>query len=58
MLNPLVNYELQKELVDKFATDEYDYYKHKGYVTVRYPLSGLVGTEKDRTQTEQHNKKF
>ncbi|KAL8688366.1 MAG: hypothetical protein Q9218_005705 [Villophora microphyllina] len=34
------------------------YSKHLGYETVRYPLSGLVGTLKDRIATEVHNKAY
>ncbi|KAI4146571.1 MAG: hypothetical protein LQ340_005879 [Diploschistes diacapsis] len=34
------------------------YSKHEGYETVRYPLSGLVGTDEVRSETERHNMKF
>ena len=34
------------------------YSKHKGYETVRFPQSGLVGTCTDRTQMEIWNKRF
>jgi len=32
--------------------------KQKGYTTVRYPLSGLVGTEEARAETKAHNAKY
>jgi len=34
------------------------YRKPKRYKTVRYPLSGLVGTEEAKKKTEEHNSKF
>jgi tyrosinase len=54
--NPLYSYTLQQALVEK--VDNQRYSKHKGYETVRYPLSGLVGTEEDRKQTKVHNAAF
>lgn len=53
--NPLRSFVLPKELSDYARGDEQDYEKHAGYETVRYPLSGLVGTEAARKQTEEHN---
>jgi tyrosinase len=35
-----------------------DYSKPKGYETVRYPLSGLVGTDADKVATAARNAKF
>lgn len=34
------------------------YRKPAGYETVRYPLSGLVGTPGDRAKSENHNREF
>ncbi|KAF4622881.1 hypothetical protein D9613_002272 [Agrocybe pediades] len=56
--NPLYSYTLQKELVQIVEGTNHRYSKHKGYNTVRYPLSGLVGTEEDREETEIHNSRF
>ena len=53
--NPLYSYTLQKALEEKVQGANERYSKHAGYTTVRYPLSGLVGTEEDRQQTEIHN---
>lgn len=38
--------------------DDPNYSKPLPYVTVRYPLSGLVGTDEDRAATKEHNDKF
>jgi hypothetical protein len=38
--NPLYSYSLQKELVQNVVGPNHRYSKHKGYQTVRYPLSG------------------
>ncbi|KAF8969193.1 putative tyrosinase [Flammula alnicola] len=54
--NPLYSYKLQKGLVEKVEDNRYS--KHAGYDTVRYPLSGLVGTEADRQETQAHNAAF
>ena len=43
---------------DNINGDNPNYSKPKGYETVRYPLSGLVGTPDDQKATEAHNKKF
>ncbi|KAF5362044.1 hypothetical protein D9756_002722 [Leucocoprinus leucothites] len=53
--NPLYSYKLQEALVEQVEGTNERYSKHVGYETVRYPLSGLVGTETDREQTEVHN---
>ncbi|KAH8202873.1 hypothetical protein TruAng_002926 [Truncatella angustata] len=55
--NPLYSYTLPQQLNDATGQDN-RYTKHIGYETVRFPLSGLVGTEIDRVQTELHNSKF
>ena len=60
--NPLKSYKLPLQIVDQVTNevpgDTSVYSKQKGYETVRYPLSGLVGNEKDRKATEAHNKQF
>ena len=53
--NPLFSYKLQMPLVDDITPANERYSKGEGYETVRYPLSGLVGTEKDRAETKIHN---
>ncbi|KAF8417650.1 putative tyrosinase [Tirmania nivea] len=55
--NPFFSYTLQKAIEGAPGTEQ-RYTKHKGYSTVRYPLSGLVGTEKDRAATAKHNKVY
>ncbi|KAK6347489.1 hypothetical protein TWF718_005330 [Orbilia javanica] len=52
--NPLYSYALAKEIKD-LAGDDADYSKPKGYKTVRYPLSGLVGGH-DYVSSSDHNK--
>ena len=54
--NPLYSYKLQEALVEEVEGAEQRYSKPQGYETVRYPLSGLVGTEADRQATAKHNK--
>ena len=53
--NPLYAYKFPVELQDNVKGDDNRYNKPKGYVTVRYPQSGLVGTEQDRIATAKHN---
>lgn len=53
--NPLRSFVFTKNIKDNINGDNPDYSKPKGYETVRYPLSGLVGTEADRAATAQHN---
>ena len=55
--NPLQSYVLPKQ-IDDDDEDEEHYTKPKGYRTVRYPLSGLVGTPDDLEQTQRHNEKY
>ena len=54
--NPLYSYTFQANITDRLSpiTDA-NYSKAAGYQTVRYPFSGLVGTDKDRKRTEIHN---
>jgi len=56
--NPLLSYTFPKKVNDSVMGDQNAYTKPVGYKTVRYPLSGLVGTEDARTKTEEHNRKF
>lgn len=57
ILNPLFSYKLQKDVCGDQNPDSHNYNKHAGYETVRYPYSGLVGTQKDCNETDEHNKK-
>jgi tyrosinase len=50
--NPLFSYRLQQKLLDQVTGTDGRYTKHVGYETVRYPLSGLVGTDAERKATE------
>jgi tyrosinase len=52
--NPLRSFRFTAALVDHVSNDAADYSKPKGYVTQRYPRSGLVGSD-DRAATEAHN---
>src|SRR5215217_682955 len=56
--NPLRSFVFTKGIRDNISGDNPDYSKPKGYETVRYPLSGLVGTDKDRAATAAHNAQF
>jgi tyrosinase len=56
--NPLRSYALPVDIVDAVQGDNSIYSKPAGYETVRYPLSGLVGTEDARAATAAHNAKF
>jgi len=56
--NPLRSFVLPTRLTDSVGADDSLYTKPKGYETVRYPLSGLVGTEQARAETAAHNKKY
>lgn len=54
--NPLQSFALPMALVDSAPEDPDALYdKPAGYRTVRYPLSGLVGTPEARLATEKHN---
>jgi tyrosinase len=56
--NPLRSFVLPVEIDDDVQGDNSIYSKPAGYETVRYPLSGLVGTAADRAATAAHNAKF
>lgn len=56
--NPLYSYTLQKKVNDAVKGDDNRYTKDVGYETVRYPQSGLVGTEDARQKTDKHNQEY
>jgi tyrosinase len=56
--NPLRSFVLNRSINDEINGDDPNYSKPEGYETVRYPLSGLVGTPEDQAQTAAHNAKF
>lgn len=56
--NPLRSFVFNKNITDNINGDNPNYSKPKGYETVRYPLSGLVGTPEDKAATEAHNAMF
>lgn len=57
--NPLRSFVFPQQITDNLSPiPDADYSKPKGYETVRYPLSGLVGTDADRAATQAHNQQF
>lgn len=56
--NPLRSFVFPVNITDNINGDTPNYSKPAGYETVRYPLSGLVGTEEDRAATKCHNANF
>lgn len=56
--NPLRSFIFPKKIVDNINGDNPNYSKPSGYETVRYPLSGLVGSKGDREATTKHNRQF
>ncbi|SMC27427.1 tyrosinase [Andreprevotia lacus DSM 23236] len=56
--NPLRSFVFNRNIKDHVNGDDPNYSKANGYETVRYPLSGLVGTPDDRAATEAHNAQF
>ena len=56
--NPLRSFTLPLPLNDNLPGDNQAYVKPAGYETVRYPLSGLVGTAEARAGTAAHNAKY
>jgi tyrosinase len=56
--NPLKSFIFPQNIVDNISGDNPNYSKPAGYKTVRYPLSGLVGTPQDIQNTKIHNGKF
>jgi tyrosinase len=55
--NPLRSFVFNANIKDHIAGDNPDYSKPKGYETVRYPLSGLVGPN-DIAKTTAHNAQY
>ncbi|CAB3745979.1 tyrosinase [Burkholderia sp. MSh2] len=56
--NPLTSFTFNRAIKDHINGDDPNYSKPLPYVTVRYPLSGLVGTPEDQAATKAHNDKF
>lgn len=56
--NPLRSFVFSQNIQDFINGDNPNYSKPKGYETVRYPLSGLVGTKEDREATKKHNEMY
>jgi tyrosinase len=56
--NPLRSFVFNQSIQDFINGDDPNYSKPKGYETVRYPLSGLVGSAEDRAATEKHNAQY
>jgi len=56
--NPLRSFVFPLNIQDNINGDNPNYSKPKGYETVRYPLSGLVGTAADRANTAKHNAQY
>jgi len=56
--NPLRSFVFPKNIVDNVQGDNNLYSKPLGYETVRYPLSGLVGSDEAKAATEAHNAQF
>ncbi|WP_263384914.1 tyrosinase family protein [Granulicella arctica] len=58
--NPLKSFVFNRSITDNLSTDTGDandpnYSKPMGYETVRYPLSGLVGSSAEQAATTAHN---
>lgn len=56
--NPLRSFVFPVAIVDEVTTDDQLYSKPASYETVRYPLSGLVGTPEEQAETAAHNAQF
>lgn len=56
--NPLRSYKFPVQVDDAIPEDNNAYTKLVDYETVRYPLSGLVGTQSAFQKTMRHNAKF
>lgn len=56
--NPLRSFTFPVKVDDSVKGDDSLYTKPEGYETVRYPLSGLVGTPEAACLTKVHNAKF
>lgn len=56
--NPLRSFVFPVNIIDHISGDDPNYSKPRSYETVRYPLSGIVGNEKEIAATNAHNAKF
>ncbi|NLR62486.1 tyrosinase family protein [Chitinophaga polysaccharea] len=56
--NPLASFTFPKKITDLVNNDDSVYSKPQGYQTVRYPLSGLVGTPQAQATTYEYNANF
>ena len=56
--NPLRSFVFNQKITDFVNGDNPNYGKPKGYETVRYPLSGLVGSAADMAATKAHNDQY
>ena len=57
--NPLKSFVLNRNIRDHLSPfPDTDYSKPRGYETVRYPLSGLVGGDADKKATAIHNAQY
>ncbi|KAK6828737.1 hypothetical protein RU639_003445 [Aspergillus parasiticus] len=56
--NPLFSFKLKQKIEDLTVGKAQQYSKPEGYETVRYPLSGMVGTQEDQENTKVHNARF
>lgn len=56
--NPLRSFVFSRSITDNISSNNPNYSKPLGYETVRYPLSGLVGSEQEKATTKAHNEKY
>jgi tyrosinase len=56
--NPLRSFVFPVTITDNISTDGSLYTKPKGYETVRFPFSGLVGTADAQKTSAQHNSQW
>jgi tyrosinase len=56
--NPLRSFVFPVNITDHISGDDPNYSKPKNYETVRYPLSGIVGNEKEIAATNAHNAQY
>jgi tyrosinase len=56
--NPLRSFVFPQNITDHISGDDPNYSKPRGYETVRYPLSGLVGSATEIEATKKHNDQY
>jgi tyrosinase len=56
--NPLRSFVFPLTITDNISTDNSLYTKPKGYETVRFPFSGLVGTPEAQKASAAHNRQW